>query len=1444
MDLHDSSIDELALDHANAQPTFREQRNRSKPVLRESSTNQIISPKPYSKTATLTPIKNGPSTDAANTGELVLHTPTSHGSARGQGTQSPWRIRVTVEADENGKGPGRVGRGDMSGRGTKVPLKNAEESSKPMRRRTRNSTLEDAKSMEADVMMSRKRGRAAATPARKTRQRQSEQTQQVPDGDEAKEEPPKKKRGRPRKSDVAQGSARQTPKPSPGKAEARHDQERGNVREATDIITSLHNEVAVPAADAPTDGRKTAARKTMDFSKLTPAQRERQNPKDLAESTTGSQPDKYWKSVAGRKATPRKPPEGIETGNENNGDDAERLQLSQERYTSTQNRKDTASDQTEDYESSDGNIGGDPADDYELSEETSALNRSAVESEGFSMVSIESLRSQKEQAERVAQLEKASRTADQGNSQKKSATQSNLEMTFGSQRGQNEESEEAQMGLKEAETTVASKHQLVDGSKTNKAKEPNIEYPPLQTSQQLPNSNDAQQPIIKYPALPNAQPVSKVHAPDRATPANQLIEPRRAKSDMFGAFGDSTRRKLRESYIMGQRIAQEESGADKASVHPQPRIPSTRIFSANEPKKDLSDARVQDGRLPTPADSSDSGQDPALGGITVESQSNRVHHNGDEMSWRPTDPPREGHVQSLRRYDEMSWQPTILMDAAQNHTEDDVDVIEGKKGLHEGQQTQMSIAGASDVWREEADRSPEDSMEEARNRRPPSGLAVQSSDPQLVKPCPPNQSVESHAAHERRKIIPFNNAAPSPVPSLSDLVPGTFRPPRAKLPKSWRRESGDSTFLYSDEADSAMGSPWPSTRLMAERAKQKKKQERQNERSETFSKNFGSPALDFEKMSVPSVFRRWGASVNSEIGADAQHCEDGESFGMKDTANGSNHQTQDLTPRETPEPPRSPRKSILASPTHHPSSPAKEVHFPRDEDMTSVFGDADGVQRSDMDFYSQSNSDQDYSERSQPDITGEPNGHEDSAVEDNSMAEEDVDQESVALGRSQLDGTDDTASMSESSSLSELESSDMSQLQNELRTRSSVSSDSDDDDDEEEPTTNMDTSDARQLQQELHATASSKSSDKPDSVPQHGPAKRKASHINDDEYSSAQLNPSKKRSRRLFDEAHLGTEAFPTRLSHPQRQSQRKPQRKPPPPPQSSTFDASEGGFLSRLASVFLPHSWTHPTTLTSKRNSPTALPAWTPNHFEHLNHIRLHAKRLHSSCIPPASNNPSLSNTNFYPESYDNIPLLLPQRTLKYTTPPPRGNNSNITSLPPAFFASPLPPHLAAFIGQKVSTTPHCNRAAHRGDSHAASSSSSVPTSYSPVLGAGGVPGDCPPDCPGIPESLRGKTLEHTWSERDVRVALAFAADVKDSGVVVVDVGDGSGGFTEVGRRTGEGGSGVDEGGQSGGSDGGEEDDGLERVKEEAWWEVQGGVEAVLGWVGAWEIYDGVGLV
>jgi hypothetical protein len=257
--------------------------------------------------------------------------------------------------------------------------------------------------------------------------------------------------------------------------------------------------------------------------------------------------------------------------------------------------------------------------------------------------------------------------------------------------------------------------------------------------------------------------------PNRVTPEagpSKLID-----EDLFRGFSERTRKELQAGLRLGEQLAQQ----GPPSVRNSPALSSPiKARMEGNAGDDVFAPRAKDrkSRLLTPEDQDDykmasppathvaDVQYPSLNISDPESQLLSPARSEDEMSWRVDTPPVRGNTARFMTVSNEAGQAIRGREINKSNTAGS----EHKQSIHGGQVDGGQVDGGhrnaqnNDIWEEEASRS-SDSLES--NLRPADEL-----------------------------------------PQLQDLFAqdGLVKPARGKLPKTWRRKSSGN-FQYSDEAE-------------------------------------------------------------------------------------------------------------------------------------------------------------------------------------------------------------------------------------------------------------------------------------------------------------------------------------------------------------------------------------------------------------------------------------------------------------------------------------------------------------------------------------------------------------------------------------------------------------------------------------------------------------------
>ncbi|KAH7383267.1 hypothetical protein BKA66DRAFT_529864 [Pyrenochaeta sp. MPI-SDFR-AT-0127] len=249
--------------------------------------------------------------------------------------------------------------------------------------------------------------------------------------------------------------------------------------------------------------------------------------------------------------------------------------------------------------------------------------------------------------------------------------------------------------------------------------------------------------------------------PSRLTPQyshHMLDEKRNELEDLFRGFSEGTRRELQAGLRLGEQLAQgqskgQSSPAQSSPIKVQPeRFVKKSVFRTHRKDRQsrLLTPEEQDDHDIAPSTESAEANDvqyPVLNAVEVENPLLSPARSEDEMSWRVDTPPV-----TTTSHDHL---PSV------NNSQDSRDnVRETKLPVPADASDPLQHDDYSDIWQEEASRSP--------------------NSPAMEDPVEPK---------------------PSQL-QLQDLFTddGPIRPARGKLPRTWRRTSANN-FQYSDEAE-------------------------------------------------------------------------------------------------------------------------------------------------------------------------------------------------------------------------------------------------------------------------------------------------------------------------------------------------------------------------------------------------------------------------------------------------------------------------------------------------------------------------------------------------------------------------------------------------------------------------------------------------------------------
>lgn len=240
--------------------------------------------------------------------------------------------------------------------------------------------------------------------------------------------------------------------------------------------------------------------------------------------------------------------------------------------------------------------------------------------------------------------------------------------------------------------------------------------------------------------------------PSRLTPEptqKMLDEKRDRLDDLFRGFSEGTRRELQAGLRLGEQLAQAQSTDEPVRDHSSPIKPQSEPNAGSSSRVFKTRRKSREPRLLTPEDQDDfvvtPASDPAVNDVQYPSLTANTEmslpspaRSENEMSWRVETPPAvTGNTERLGS--------VTIEDSPEVHS--NVDVANRAEASPQKQEDY------ADIWQEEASRS-------------------------------------------------SNSAEADNVPQVQDLLElGPAVPARGKLPRTWRRKSGNH-FQYSDEAES------------------------------------------------------------------------------------------------------------------------------------------------------------------------------------------------------------------------------------------------------------------------------------------------------------------------------------------------------------------------------------------------------------------------------------------------------------------------------------------------------------------------------------------------------------------------------------------------------------------------------------------------------------------
>ena len=242
--------------------------------------------------------------------------------------------------------------------------------------------------------------------------------------------------------------------------------------------------------------------------------------------------------------------------------------------------------------------------------------------------------------------------------------------------------------------------------------------------------------------------------PSRLTPepSQKVLDEKHDRlDDLFRGFSEGTRKELQAGLRLGEQLAQSptrEPTLPKAQPEAAPRERIRRTHRKYRQSRLLT-PEEQDAHITSPVEQglgSNDVQYPDLDTAEVESALLSPAGSEDEMSWRVDTPPVANQVGKRRRSDSYEKEHEDTGCGAQS-------------SVTTGMDKQAQLDDYADIWQEEASRS-------------------------------------SNTAEAG--VLPLQK---SPQPQHLFANEGTVEPARGKLPRTWRRTSGND-FQYSDEVAS------------------------------------------------------------------------------------------------------------------------------------------------------------------------------------------------------------------------------------------------------------------------------------------------------------------------------------------------------------------------------------------------------------------------------------------------------------------------------------------------------------------------------------------------------------------------------------------------------------------------------------------------------------------
>ncbi|ORY03840.1 hypothetical protein BCR34DRAFT_573197 [Clohesyomyces aquaticus] len=733
------------------------------------------------------------------------------------GGASPWRIKVTVQAEpgsgsdhENTMSPtvGHVTRTQT--KTVKVPLKDADESS-PVKRRGRPK--------KSDTTATPKpKAKRSGTPLRKRSKSRNADVEtrdfEITGGEIVVI--PKKRRGRPRKSvqpepepepepaqeEASAGDRETQPEPDTvvaNPAATGSEEPEVDLQEEMPAISSAGATPGVPKSQmtvpiiqttsASPQEQQSRPRPTLKLKKasfISPTKppvsdrRRRPAPEDHVEDTVSTpQKTDLSQKLRTRKATPAAKGKILLEDSSNDGDaeihtpsgtDEEEPAVEQhepgEVTWATAQHQDSAQIEAQEFLDSDD-------DDEQYNDMTMhgfddgitkmPDDTTVLESENFSMVSVDSLPSGKGLSSPINEPPSATAAAE-----KSLSALSTSRLQIPSNASRNIRSSP----LPPKQPSPGPSYPVLGPQSRSSPSAPVRRYrTPVEA--RSPSNPPAIVPAQFSPKKPDTPKLAKVVKagialqglldPIRTTPVAESSEkpPEKRKDrldDLFRGFSDGTRRELQAGLRLGEQLAR-QSKSRSSSPAPTPSkvaisgsaqddvFKTTKPTSKHRPSRLLTPEDQDDYTLPLPPASSGDVRYPSLKAADHYSHLVSPARSEDEMSWRVDTPPPGPST---------SGQQRLLTD------DERVEFLHGQSALTVRKEVEEE--DYSDIWQVEASRSPEES---------PSG---------------------TDGAAE---------AGPKQSPQLQDLLShdgSLIRPARAKIPKTWRRKSS-SDFNYSDEAE-------------------------------------------------------------------------------------------------------------------------------------------------------------------------------------------------------------------------------------------------------------------------------------------------------------------------------------------------------------------------------------------------------------------------------------------------------------------------------------------------------------------------------------------------------------------------------------------------------------------------------------------------------------------